>query len=652
MRTTQPLLAALCILLVAAPPATFAQSAQTQSTPPSQSNGSWHSRFTNRYAPRIVEPINLGNSSRLEALLRAGRLYLSLNDAIALSLENNLSIELQRYGPRIAETDVLRAQAGGVVRGVPTSISQGASSAANLQSGEGQAGSGGSGGGGGGTDSSGAGGATVLFSGTQIPNLDETLFVNYNWGHRTQTNANSFLTGISANVFSNNQLSVGVQKQWLTGTSVTMSYFQATQNSRNNLRAEINPFTSGNMNLEVRQPLLRGFSRAVNSRNIRIAKNNVTVSDLVFRQQVIETVASIVNLYSDLVSFNEDVKVRRQALALAEKLFNDNKKQVEIGTLAPIEIVRAEAEVARSQQELTQAETQVLQQETILKNNLSKTGLMSPSLADARVVPTDLLTIPDVESIRPIQDLVSTAIEKRPELAQTRIQIENSKISLDGSKNLLLPSLDVVGAAQNNALAGQINPLPVPPDETGFIAPRVANPVFLGGLGSLWTQILGRNFPDYSFGFQLTVPIRNRAAQADVVRDQLSLRQAELRQRQQMNLIRVDVQNALIGLQQSRARFQAAQKSRILQEQTLDAEQKKHALGASTIFLIIQAQRDLALAQASEVSALTGYNRSRVALDRATGQILEVHNVSVDEAVKGRVTRAPDQLPAINGNTK
>jgi len=264
MRTIQSLTAVLCVLLVATPPAALAQSAQTAppNTPSTASNGSWHSRFTHRYTPRIVEPINLGNSGRLEALLRAGRLYLSLKDAIALALENNLDVELQRYGPRIAETDVLRAQAGGVVRGVPTSISSGPASAANLQTGGGggqQSGGGGGGGGvGGGTTD--VGGATVLFSGTQIPNLDEVLFVNYNWGHRTLAQANSFSTGIPSLVFTNNQLNMGVQKAWLTGTEVTLSYSQAIQNS-NNLRAEINPFTSGYMNLQLRQPLLRGFRR-------------------------------------------------------------------------------------------------------------------------------------------------------------------------------------------------------------------------------------------------------------------------------------------------------------------------------------------------------------------------------------------------------
>jgi len=441
-------------------------------------------------------------------------------------------------------------------------------------------------------------------------------------------------------------LNVGVQKEFVTGTSVSLGYFQQGQLS-NSSRADINPVSTGSMSLSVTQPLLRGFGIALNSRFIRIAKNDVRVSDLVFRQQVIAAVATMANLYSDLVSFNEDVKVKRQALTLAEKLYNDNKKQVEIGTLAPIEIVRAEAEVARSQQELTQSETQVLQQETVLKNYVSRTGLMSPSVADARIVPTDSLKIPDVEQVQPVQDLVAKAIQSRPELQQTQIQIENAKISLEGSKSQLLPQLNLIASAQNNGLAGANNLLLPPADPSAPLRPPI-DPRLLGNYGSVWSQIFGRNYPDYSIGFNLNVPLRNRSAQADIMRDTLTLRQSEIRQRQELNQIRVDVQNALIGLQQSRAQYQASQKARILQEQTLDAEQKKYALGASTIFFVIQAQRDLAQAQATEVAALSGYNRARVGLDRATGQILEAYNFSIDEAMKGSVSRPPAALPLVD----
>ncbi|HET8549969.1 MAG TPA: TolC family protein [Bryobacteraceae bacterium] len=635
-------MAILCTALMLVP------SVQAQQAPADQRNGSWLARnsFTGRFRYSEIEPINITNSPRLEQLVRAGRIYLSLQDAIALALENNLDIELQRYGARIAEADLLRAQAGGLLRGIPTSISTGPQSAASLQTGAG-------GGTGIGavrdTGGGGAGSGTIITStGTSIPNLDEQIFVGYTWGHRTLTQPNSFSTGIPSLVFNSSGWGAGIQKGFLTGTTVTFGV-NTTSQSSNNLRAEINPFTNGNANIELRQRLLQGFGIAANSRFIRIAKNDIRISDLVFRQQVIQTVSAIVNLYADLVSFNEDVRVRRQALQLNEKLYSDNRKQVEIGTLAPIEIVRAEAEVARSQQELTASETQLLQQETIIKNALSRSGVNNPLLANARIVPTDPLQMPPAtEQIRPVQDLVQVAIENRPEIRQTELNLENAKISLAGSKSQLLPSLDLVATAQNNGLAGQINTLPIPADmaAAGFVTRR-ANPVFVGGIGDVFSQIFSRNYPDYSIGFQLSVPIRNRAAQSDVVRDQLMLRQAEIRQRQQLNQVTVDVQNALIALQQARSRYQAAEKSRVLQEQTLDAEQKKYALGASTIFFVIQAQRDLAAAQAAEVSALSAYNRARVQMDLATGQTLANFDISIDEAVKGRVGRAPSALPAL-----
>lgn len=644
MRTIQSSTAVLLIALIAVPPMALAESSVVRMTGLPREE-SWHSRFTSKYTTPAVAPINLSNSSRLDSLLRAGKIYLSLQDAIALALENNLDIEISRYGPRIAEADLLRAEAGGVVRGVPTAVSQGPSSAANLQTG----GGGGQGGGqattgAGGTGGSAANNATVVFAGTNVPQYDESFFVQYNWRHRTQTNPNSFSTGIPVLLVDSGDISGGIQRGFKTGAQAQLFYSQSTQQS-NNLVSEVNPFTSGNLNLQITQPLLRGFGIAVNNRFIRVAQNQVKISDFAFRQQLIATVANLANLYADLVSFNEDVKVRKSALSLSEKLYSDNRKQVEIGTMAPIDIVRAEAEVARSQQELTQSETQLLQQETIIKNYLSRTGVNSPLIAEARIIPTDTMQMPEVEAVRPIQDLVEMAVENRPELAQTKLSIENSRISLEGDRSQLLPQLDLVLAAQNNGLAGQDNTLGLPPTQSGLV--RQANPAFIGGLGSVLSQLFTRKYPDYSIGFQLNIPLRNRSAQSDIIRDQLALRQNELRQRQELNQIRVDVQNALIGLQQSRARFQAAQKSRVLQEQTLDAEQKKNALGASTIFFVIQAQRDLAQAQAAEVSALSGYNRARVAMDRATGQILEVNNISFEEAVKGEVKRPPSPIPVI-----
>jgi outer membrane protein len=349
-----------------------------------------------------------------------------------------------------------------------------------------------------------------------------------------------------------------------------------------------------------------------------------------------------------LVSYVEAVKVQEEAVGLNEKLYSDNKKQVEIGTLAPIEIIRAEAELASSQQTLVQAQTAVLQQEIVLKTALSRTGNANPLIAEAHIVPTDQLKIPEVEPVVPIQDQIETALRSRPELAQTDLNITNTKIQIAGTKSELLPTLDLSLGATNNALAGDPNTIPIPASQ-GFF-PRIPDPNYVGGVGSLLAQIFRRSYPDYTIGFQLNIPLRNRAAQADIINDTLTLRQAELQQRKQINQIRADVQNSIIGLQQYRAQYLAAQKARALQEQTLDAERKKYALGASTVFLVIQAQRDLTLAESNEVAAQSAYNHARINLDVSTGQLLQHFNIQIDDAVKGKMPNPPSPLPAFDSN--
>jgi outer membrane protein TolC len=364
------------------------------------------------------------------------------------------------------------------------------------------------------------------------------------------------------------------------------------------------------------------------------------VSDLTFKLQVITTTAAVMNLYWDLVAFNENVRVARQAVESATRLWEDNKRQVEVGTLAPIEVTRAEAQIALGNQQLTVATMQVLQQETILKNALSRNGVADPVIQAAHIIPTDQIRVPDVEPISPLQDLTALAISSRPELAQSRIQIQNQTIAIRGSKNALLPTLDLVATTSNSGLAGQPNTLPPPP---GTIHSN--NPFFVGGYGDVVQQLFARNFPNYSVGFNLNVPLRNRAAQAQVINDELALRQQQLGLQRLENQVRVDVQNALIALNQARAQYQTATRQRVLQEQTLDAEQKKLALGASTIYNVIQDTQALTAAESSEVAARAAYAKGRVEMDRSTGQILTNHGISVDEAYRGSVSRPPDPIP-------
>ncbi len=392
--------------------------------------------------------------------------------------------------------------------------------------------------------------------------------------------------------------------------------------------------------------LLQGFGWNLNSRVIRIARNNRKAADLNFKSQVIATVANVVSLYWDLVSYNEIYKVRQQARELNQRLYTDNKRRAELGAIAPIDIVQAEAEVAASQQDVTNAETQVLQQEMILKNVLTRGGVDNMAIAEARIVPTTRFQVPEREPVIPVQDLITEAMQRRPEIEQSQISLENSRLSIQGTKNALLPSLDVYANVQNNALAGSMNTLTVAKGPAGqaLIADRQANlnPFFLGGYGTFLRQLFNRNFPDYNVGFSFSIPLRNSAAQADLIKDQLNLRQQQINDRQMTNNIRVNVINARTALVQARAAYDTSVKARMLQEQTLNGERRKFQLGTSSFLNVVIVQRDATARQAAEVQALNSYMRSRVNLETTLGRILDDYNIALDEAYAGMVKREPD----------
>jgi outer membrane protein len=625
MKNVQSILAPVCVLLTAL---------QAQQ-PVQPDEPHWYSSVTRPYEPKAIPPANVTNTGRIESLLRDGKLYLSLQDAISLALENNVDIEVERYLFPLAAADLLRAQSGNSTQGISTATSAGATglNAAPAQS-----------------------FLSILtansfalgnFSVVNPNGFDPTINSTVTWGHITSPQQNTVTTGTTSLVSTSTLANFNVQDNFATGGSATLS-FNNTFSSQNSYLNLFNPVTSAYLDLTVTQPLLQGFGIATNNRPIRVAKNNLRAADIVFKQQVIVTVETVVQAYWLLVSANEDVEVKRKAVALSQHLYSDNQKQVEAGSMARIEIVRAEAEVASDEQALVTSETTVLQQETILKNALSRNGLANPAVAAARIVTLDHIRIPAVEKIETLQELVGAAIDNRPELQQSRIQLENQKILLTGQRNLMLPTLSAFADVRNSALSGDPNTLPVPGTATPYASNQ--NPFFVGGYGNVLGQIFARNFPNYSVGLQLSIPLRNRNAQANYATAAVTLRQSELSVQKLINQIHVDVQNALITLQQARAQYSAAVKSRILQEQTLDAEQKKYAVGASTPFLVIQAQRDLATAGGTEVVSEAQYIQARLQLDVATGRALDVYNIEIDEAKKGRVSKGPSTLPAIENN--
>ncbi len=583
---------------------------------------------------RIVSPATLGNTPRLESLIRAGNLYLSAQDVIALALENNVDIAVQRYGPYLAREVLRRAQGGGALRDIGQPIAPGPTSVSlegvNVNSvGLAESGSGVS-----------SGGGIVVQYGAQPPPLDPVLFIYTNFVHQTIPESNITLSLAPTLIWDYQTYAAQYSQSFLTGTYAQLSY-GSTRNRYNSPLYDINPYTTGYLDLYVTQNLLQGFGISVNNRNIRVAKNNLKVTDIQLKLQVITTVSAVLNLYWDLVSFNEDLRIKREALTTAQQLHEGNQHQVELGTLPAIEVTRAAAEVSAAKESLLIAQTNVAQQETVLKNALSRNAVVNQTLDEVHIVPLDHIAVPETEDLKPTAELLSLALNQRPEIAKAKINIESSNINLSGSKNYLLPTLVANFELTNNGLSGPANPAS---SVFGLVSP----PAYVGGYGNLLRQIFSRDYPNYSAGFSLNIPFRNRVAQADYVADQLGLRQSQLQYQKTVAQIRVDVKNAVIGLQQARARYETTVATRSLAQQTLEAEQNRFRFGESTIATVVQAQRDLAGDQSAEVQAMANYTHAKVAFDEAVGQTLDVNSISMSEAEAGRVAREsaiPEALP-------
>ena len=583
------------------------------------------------YTPDSVPEPNLSNSRHLEQLVRDGKLYLSLRDAIELALEDNLDLAIARYNLPIAETDILRTKAGGFFRGVNTGVVQGTPGG-----GVGGFGTGAPGAGAGGT-TGGAGGAgagasglvqSTLGAGTPVSSYDP--FINVNGGdeHQTSPLANQQIYGVPSLQLNTGQVNALFTQAFPTGTSINFSFSNSRQ-STNSPFFNLSPSLSSTFRFQFQQELLAGFGFGPNLRYLRIARNNKKISDIGFKDQVIATVTQIENIYWDLVSAYEQTRVNEQSFAFAQQTLENAKKQLQLQSVPAIEVMRAEAEVSKRDQELTVARTNLQLQETLMKNAVTK-SLDDPVLESMPVVPTDSQAQPTpIEAGRPIQDLIAEAQRNRPELLESDIDLVNRQISRRAARNALLPSLSLVGFYSGSGLAGPLNPI----YNRGKNISNV--PVdFAGALENAFNN----SSPDYYIGLNLSIPIRNRVAKADQYRSELEYRQAELRLEQLKKQVRIEVRNAQYALDQTGARVEAARKARDLAQRTFDITKKEQELGAGSSYQTLSAQRDLALAELDLVGAMTTYQKAKVELDRVTGTTLEHNGILVQDAISGTVS--------------
>jgi outer membrane protein len=608
------------------------------------------------YKPRTVAPPNLSNTARIDQLMHDGKLYLSLNDAIALALENNLDIAIARYNLNIADTDVLRARAGASTLGVNTGVVQNTPGGGVAGLGT-QVGSG-TGGTSLGAAGAGAGAAGLVQStlglGPVINSFDPVLIGTLQNDHSSQT-AVSIFQGVppqTALVQNTGTVNFTYNQAFHWGTNLTVGFTNQRQTTDSFFSA-VSPALNTSLKLTLTQPLLQGLGFPANTRFIRIAKNNRELSDVAFRLQIITSVDQIENMYWDLVYAYENQRVKEESLAFSQKTLSDTKKQVEIGSLAPIESVRAQSTVAADEQALTVAKTNLQLEQLLMKNALSRT-LHDPVLANAEVIPTSTMEVPQNEQIQPTEDMVNDALRHRPELVESRIQLNSQEISNKAVRNALLPTLNLFAYYSGSGVGGNQNPLSecsTPPsqlqEEFGCASPT-GGPSGLDfnfpttPLGDTYRQMVNSTNPDKGVGLQLNIPLRNRAAQAVQIRSELEYRQLQMALQQTENRISIEVRNAQFGVEQNRASVDSAQAAVEYARQSLDAEQKKYQFGTSTTTAVLQNRSALATAESTLLSAMAAYEKSRIELDRSTGTILDHEGISIDDAARGQVSHLPN----------
>jgi outer membrane protein TolC len=577
------------------------------------------------YIPSTAPDLNMSNSPRLESIIRDGKIYLSLNDAIAVAIENNLDLAYFRYNFPIAQTDILRTKSGAQANGVNTAI---------VQSTQGGFASRGGGGGGSGSGFSAGNGGIVtstLGAGTQVSSFDPYLTFQGSVDHTTQQEANQFLNGVPVLKTNTIQVNSSYSQSFPIGTGVQVTYVGERQASNGPYQA-INPELYARFQAIIQQPILAGFGIATNERFIRIAKRNAQITDLAFKAQVIATVTQVENIYWDLVNAYEAEQISERSLGFANKNLSDDQKQLELQAIPAMQVMTDQSAVATAEGTLTVARASLRLNELLMKNALTKVD--DPIIDEMPVIPLDLHGEPDPNADKPIDALIATAEKKRPEVAIYKMQAEVQKQSLKDINSELLPTLNMYGLYAGAGTAGPKNP-------NCDLSAQECSTNLPTGFGSMFENTFNYSSPEYQVGMTLNINLRNRQAKADQFRAVLQYRQSQISSEQQQKTILFDVRNSKFALEQAQAQVDSAQKARDLAQRTFDIVKQEQVLGAKSGLDTLNAESALALADEALDTAQTNYEKKKVDIDRATGETLERTGVSIDDAKAGVVSRVP-----------
>jgi len=582
-----------------------------------------------QYMPSAAPPLDLTNSPRLENLIRDGKLYISLHDAIAVAIENNLDLAYFRYNFPIAQTDDERTRAGGSVRGVNTGIVQSSTQGGFSGGGSSSAGAGS------GSAAAGAGGivTSTLGAGTSVASFDPFLNFQSFVDHNVTQEGNETQNGVP--VFKQNTIEAlaNYTQDFPTGLGLTVNY-EGQRFANNSPNEAINPTLYSNFQLILTQQLLAGFGISTNERYMHIAKKNLQITDLAFRAQVTATITQVESIYWDLVNAYQDEQVKERSLAFAQRTLQDDQKQLQLQAIPALQVSKDESDVATSEGDLTVSRANLRLNELLIKNALTKTD--DQAIDEMPVIPLDHAGPPDPNASKSIDELIAEAEKNRPDVTQDELAMQVAEMSLKSIRSELLPTLNVYGFYAGAGIAGPVRqnpPCSLGADECTSNLPT--------GFGGMFENTFNYSSPEYQFGMNLSINLRNRVAKADQFRASLEFRQRQITFEEQKKSIRFDVRNSLFALQQAEARVDAATKARDLAQHTFDVTQEEQKLGAKSSRDTLAAQHDLSIAESLLVAAQTAFEKAKVDIDRATGETLQQTGVSIEDAKMGVVSHEP-----------